>query len=79
MGFVQYECVKSELKDEYNKKLRQLNKRWLASCKVDPSLNLLSKFPADDSLMERQPRSTTYKPGDRLEKSTSVKSQEKTY
>ena len=44
MQFVQYECIKSELKDEYDKKLTFLHKRLNKKAQQDPSFFLMNSM-----------------------------------
>lgn len=50
--FVEYECIKSELKDEYDRKIKNLNRRFQLNCQKDLGLDLLSKFDSIDEEME---------------------------
>lgn len=51
LQFVQYECIKSELKEEYEKKVGFLHKRLSKKAQLDPSFLLLNS-------MTTQPAST---------------------
>ena len=44
MQFIQYECIKSELKEEYDKKVGFLHKRLNKKAQVDPSFMLLNNL-----------------------------------
>ena len=46
MKFVQYECIKSELKEEYDKKIGFLHKRLNKKAQIDPSFLLLNNLTA---------------------------------
>ena len=41
---VQYECIKSELKEEYEKRVGFLNKRLTKKAQMDPSFLLLNSM-----------------------------------
>jgi len=47
MQFVQYECIKSELKDEYDKKMTFLHKRLNKKAQQDPSFFLMNSMTED--------------------------------
>ena len=47
MQFVQYECIKSELKDEYDKKVSFLHKRLSKKGQSDPSFFLMNSMTDD--------------------------------
>ena len=51
LQFVQYECIKSELKEEYDKRVGFLHKRLNKKAQMDPSFLLLNS-------MASQPLST---------------------
>ena len=55
LQFVQYECVKSELKEEYDKRVNFLNKRLNKKAQVDPSFLLLNSM-ASQPLSTKNPR-----------------------
>jgi hypothetical protein len=42
--FVQYECIKSELKEEYEKRVGFLHKRLNKKAQMDPSFLLLNSM-----------------------------------
>ena len=44
LQFVQYECIKSELKEEYERKINVLNKKFDQKALSDPSYMLLGNF-----------------------------------
>lgn len=44
MQFVRYECIKSELKEEYDKKVGFLHKRLNRKAQLDPSFMLLENL-----------------------------------
>lgn len=44
MQNVQYECIKSELKEEYEKRVGFLNKRLSKKAQMDPSFLLLNSM-----------------------------------
>ena len=44
LQFVQYECVKSELKEEYDKRVGFLHKRLNKKAQMDPSFMLLNNM-----------------------------------
>ena len=44
LQFVQYECIKSELKEEYDKKMGFLHKRLNKKAQLDPSFMLLNNL-----------------------------------
>ena len=44
LQFVQYECIKSELKEEYDKRVGFLHKRLNKKAQVDPSFMLLNNL-----------------------------------
>ena len=44
MKYVQYECIKSELKEEYDRRLENLTRKFDLKCLQDPSLMLLGSF-----------------------------------
>ena len=46
LQFVQYECIKSELKEEYDKKVGFLNRRLNMKAQKDPSFLLLNNMTA---------------------------------
>ena len=46
MRFVQYECIKSEIKAEYDKKIGFLHKRLNKKAQEDPSFLLLNNLTA---------------------------------
>ena len=54
LQYVQYECVKSELKEEYDKRVGFLHKRLNKKAQIDPSFLLLNS-------MSSQPASTRSK------------------
>lgn len=49
MQFVQYEYVKSELKEEYDKRVGFLHKRLNKKAQMDPSFLLLNSMSADQA------------------------------
>ena len=49
LQFVQYECIKSELKEEYEKKVGFLHKRLSKKAQVDPSFMLLNNLSVPTS------------------------------
>ena len=46
---VQYECIKSELKDEYDKRVNFLHKRLSKKAQIDPSFMLLNNLTQSNS------------------------------
>jgi len=44
LQYVHYECIKSELKEEYDKRVGFLHKRLTKKAEVDPSLLLLNNL-----------------------------------
>lgn len=50
MESVQYECIKSELKEEYERNFNKLNKRFEQKAQSDPSYMLLGKISEPDKL-----------------------------
>lgn len=54
MQFVQYECIKSELKDEYDKKINFLHKRLNKKALNDPSFFLMNSMTDDFNLTDHQ-------------------------
>ena len=46
LQFVQYECIKSELKEEYDKRVGFLHKRLNKKAQMDPSFVLLNNMTA---------------------------------
>ena len=57
MQFVQYECIKSELKDEYDKKISFLHKRLNKKAQNDPSFFLMNSM-TDEYNKTAQPQLT---------------------
>ena len=49
LQFVQYECIKSELKEEYEKKVGFLHKRLSKKAQVDPSFMLMNNLSVPTS------------------------------
>jgi len=48
---VQYECIKSELRDDYDKRAKNSIRKLLAKAESDPSLRLLNNI----ALTEKEP------------------------
>lgn len=48
LQFVQYECIKSELKEEYEKKIISLKNKFNRKAIRDPSLLLLTQISNSD-------------------------------
>lgn len=44
LEYVQYECIKSELKGDYNKKITQVNKQLQKRALFDPSYMLINSL-----------------------------------
>lgn len=44
MKFVEYECAKLDLKDKYERKVSDLNKKFKTICAEDPGFDLSNKL-----------------------------------
>lgn len=49
LQYVQYECIKSELKEEYERKINVLNKKFDQKALRDPSYMLLGKITSEEN------------------------------
>ena len=74
--FVEYECIKQELKDEYERKITNMNKKFQLKCKNDSGFDLLNKF---DSIIEEVENLPTSQRGQKQRVSVTTNNRAKIY